>query len=186
MVTVVSGLPRSGTSMMMGMIRAGGMKLLTDNVRAADPDNSEGYYEYERVKKLPDDVVWLDEAEGQAVKVISSFLKDLPSGRQYKVIFMMRNMQEVLASQAAMLKRRGHPTGPSSIAMKKHFDSHLRKVFQWIEKQPTFEVLYSSYGDAIKNPRGCAEKVRDFLGVNLDVEAMIRVVNPALHRQKCA
>ena len=110
-ITVVSGLPRSGTSMMMRMLEAGGMPVMTDNIRTADDDNPRGYYEVERVKKLKDgDVAWVKEARGKAVKVISYLLEFLPSDQQYFVLFMRRNMQEVLASQQQMLIRRDKPT----------------------------------------------------------------------------
>ena len=107
-IVIVSGLPRSGTSMMMKMLEAGGIPLLTDSIRQADEDNPKGYYEFERAKKLPDgDTAWLKEARGKAVKIIAALLMELPQGYTYQVLFMHRNIQEVLASQSKMLARRG-------------------------------------------------------------------------------
>jgi hypothetical protein len=107
-ITIVSGLPRSGTSMMMKMIEAGGIPPLTDAIRAADEDNPKGYYEFERVKQMDKgDVAWVADAPGKSVKVISALLKHLPPGYDYRVIFVQRNMAEILASQRKMLTHRG-------------------------------------------------------------------------------
>src|SRR5687768_1736541 len=106
-ITVVSGLPRSGTSMMMKMLEAGGLEPVVDHVRKPDEDNPKGYYEFERVKALENDREWLPEAKGKFVKVISMLLRHLPADHRFKVIFMQRNMPEVLASQKKMLVRRG-------------------------------------------------------------------------------
>jgi hypothetical protein len=107
-IVVVSGLPRSGTSMMMKMLEAGGIPVLTDYEREADEDNPKGYFEFERVKNLKDgDDAWLPQAKGKVVKVIAALLTDLPSSYEYEVIFMRRAMPEILASQRQMLIRRG-------------------------------------------------------------------------------
>jgi len=115
-ITVVSGLPRSGTSMMMQMLGAGGLAVLTDGKRGADADNPRGYYEYEAVKSLGQDASWLASAGGKAVKIVSALLIHLPDGFDYRVIFMRRPIAEVLASQRAMLDRLGHagPRGDES------------------------------------------------------------------------
>ena len=107
-ITVVSGLPRSGTSMMMKMLEAGGILPIIDNIRTADEDNPKGYYEFERVKAIDKgDTEWVADAQGKSVKVISALLKHLPSDHQYRVIFIRRHMDEILASQRKMLLRRG-------------------------------------------------------------------------------
>src|SRR5262245_12295550 len=106
-ITIVSGLPRSGTSMMMSMLEAGGLGALTDGIRAADEDNPKGYYEFERVKKIKQDTAWLADAKGRVVKMISQLLLDLPAAYQYRIIFMRRNIDEILASQKQMMVRRG-------------------------------------------------------------------------------
>lgn len=184
MITVVSGLPRSGTSMMMRMLQAGGMPLLVDGIRGADPDNPEGYYEFERVKELSSDKGWLGDAEGKAVKVVSLLLYELPPDREYRVVFMERNMDEILASQARMLQRRSESSSGDDDAMRKHFDVHLRKVKAWLSKQKSMKVLYCGYGEVVADPARCALELRNFLGKELDTEAMIRAVNPALYRQR--
>src|ERR671934_2987374 len=111
MIVIVSGLPRSGTSLMMQMLHAGGMPLLIDEQRPPDTDNPNGYWEYEPVKRLQQDNSWMHKAEGKAVKVVSALLQYLPPQHIYKIIFMQRPMQEVLASQAVMLERRGGEGG---------------------------------------------------------------------------
>ncbi len=184
-ITIVSGLPRSGTSMMMRMLQAGGMSLLMDNVRAADDDNPNGYYELERVKQIERDQSWLQDAQGKAVKIISALLKDLPQGYAYKVIFMRRRMEEVLVSQRQMLVRRGESgdaIGDERMALL--FRKHLRQVEAWLGNQPNVEVLYVSYNEVLENPVEHAQKINQFLGSRLDVEQMAAVVDQALYRQQ--
>jgi hypothetical protein len=185
-VTVVSGLPRSGTSMMMKMLEAGGILPLTDEIREADADNPKGYYEFERVKKLDDgDTAWLEEAQGKAVKVVSALLKYLPQGYTYKVIFMRRKMEEILASQRQMLIRRGEPTDAANDEeLMELFAKHLAQVQAWGDEQPNVDVLYVSYNDAMENPLGQAIKVNHFLGDTLDVENMAAVIDQVLYRQR--
>src|SRR5512147_2891756 len=152
-VTLVSGLPRSGTSMMMKMLEAGGLPVLADHLRRADEDNPEGYYEFERVKKIETDQSWLDEARGKVVKMISALLKHLPGTYRYKVVFMRRNLEEVLASQRQMLIRRGKPTDTTSDEkMAAYFTHHLRRVEEWLAAQPNVDVLYVSYNDLLRAP----------------------------------
>ncbi len=185
-VTVVSGLPRSGTSMMMKMLEAGGISPLTDELRTADKDNPKGYYEFERVKKLDEgDTAWLEEAQGRTVKVISALLKHLPPDYQYKVIFMERKMEEILASQKQMLVRRGEaPDSVSDEKMKDLFGKHLEQVQSWLDEQPNIDVAYVSYNEILESPREQAERINEFLGNVLDVEKMVAVVDEALYRQR--
>jgi hypothetical protein len=184
-ITIVSGLPRSGTSMMMKMLQAGGMEALTDNIRGADEDNPEGYYEFERVKQIERDRAWLDAARGKAVKMISALLQHLPSSHNYKIIFMSRDMSEILASQKQMLIRRGEPTGAvSDEKMAAIFQRHLAKVQAWLTQQPNIEVIYVRYDETIREPVVQAERVNELLGDRLDVEEMARVVDPELYRQR--
>jgi hypothetical protein len=184
-VTLVSGLPRSGTSMMMKMLEAGGMEVLADHVRAADEDNPEGYYEFERVKKIEHDQAWLDDARGKVVKMISALLKHLPATHRYKVVFMRRRLEEVLASQRQMLIRRSKPTDATSDEkMAAFFTNHLQRTEQWLAEQPNIEVLYVSYNDLMQDPDAhCADVVR-FLGLPLDPARMVSVASDRLYRQR--
>ena len=185
MITVVSGLPRSGTSMMMKMLEAGGKKVLTDNLRTADEDNLKGYYEDERVRSLHQDNAWISDAEGQVVKVISYLLKYLPDGHEYRIIFMERKIDEVLASQKKMMQRRGEPTDdvPDSV-MTGIFQKHLDEIYAWLSNQPSMQVLYISYNNSLNEPENSAESVNNFLGGGMDIEKMMQVVDPSLYRQR--
>ncbi|HEB65983.1 MAG TPA: sulfotransferase family protein [Chloroflexi bacterium] len=185
-MVVVSGLPRSGTSLMMKMLEAGGIPPLTDNVRAADEDNPKGYYEFERVKALRQgDVAWIPLAEGRAVKVIAALLPYLPDTHRYHVVFMRRAMPEVLASQRQMLIRRGEdPDKISDEEMARLFQRHLQKVQTWMAQQPHLEYLEVSYNQLLASPDAVVGRVNRFLGGNLDVEAMKGVVDPSLYRQR--
>jgi hypothetical protein len=185
-IIIVSGLPRSGTSMAMKMLEAGGMELVVDNVRTADEDNPKGYYEFERVKKLDNgDTAWLEEAQGKTVKVISALLKYLPQGYTYKVIFMRRKMEEILASQRQMLIRRGEPTDAASDEeLMELFAKHLAQVQAWVDEQPNVDVLYVSYNEVMENPLQQVVRVNHFLGDTLDVDNMVAVVDQVLYRQR--
>ena len=184
-VTIVSGLPRSGTSMMMKILETGGMEVLTDNLRTADEDNPKGYYEFERVKQLKEDIVWLDDAKGKVVKIISALLKDLPSNYTYKVIFMLRKMEEILASQKKMLIRRGEPTdNTSDEKMTEVFTNHLKQIETWIDQQKNINVLYIKYHEVLENPNENIRKVNEFLGNILDEEKMKSAVDQNLYRNR--
>ena len=184
-IVIVSGLPRSGTSMMMKMLEAGGLPALTDNIRTADADNPKGYYEFERVKQIENDRKWLPQAAGKAVKMISALLKHLPEDCKYKVIFMRRKLAEILASQKRMLVRRGEPTDKvADETMRRLFEKHLQQVENWLVKQPNFDVLYASYNAILEDPVDSAAQINQFLGNSLDENAMIDVIDPALYRQR--
>ncbi len=185
-ITIVSGLPRSGTSMMMKMLEAGGLPPVTDNIRTADEDNPKGYYEFERVKQLPKgDVAWLPDAQGKVVKVIAALLPSLPAGYQYRVIFMQRAMPEVLASQKQMLIRRGEdPNKIPDDVIAKLFEKHLKQVNDWVSQQPNVARLDVNYNEMLKNPQPFIEQINAFLGNQLDATKMATVVDPSLHRQR--
>jgi len=185
-ITVVSGLPRSGTSMMMQVLEAGGMPALMDGVREADEDNPRGYYETEGVKRLKSDASWLDQAAGRVIKVVSMLLYDLPPGRDYRVVFLLRRMEEILASQAAMLRRRGQPQGPDDSEMAGHYERHLSRVRAWLSGQNRMRVLYCDYNAVLAEPARELAAVREFLGGSLDMAAMLRAVDPRLYRQRGA
>jgi len=184
-ITIVSGLPRSGTSMMMKMLAAGGLEPLTDNIRVADEDNPKGYFEFERVKQIENDKAWLEDARGRVVKLICALLKHLPPAYNYKVIFMRRAMPEILASQRQMLIRRGEPadTVPDE-KMAAMFNKHVTQVESWLAAQPNIEVLYVSYNEVMNDSRPHAERISLFLGRSLEVDEMVSVVDRALYRQQ--
>ncbi len=184
-VTVVSGLPRSGTSMMMKMLEAGGMSLLADHLRVADTDNPNGYYEFERVKKLPQgDVAWLSEARGRAVKIIAALLPHLPPAYEYRVLFMQREIREVLASQRKMLEHRGASQEVNDEALGRLFEKHIRQVDTWIKTQPNVLRMGINYNELLRNPAPIVANIRFFLDLELDADKMTAIINPSLYRQR--
>ncbi len=185
-VIVVSGLPRSGTSMTMKMLEAGGLQPVTDQVRSADEDNPRGYFEDERVKDLAqmEDRSWLRAARGKVIKVISSLLQHLPEDNTYKVIFMRRNLREVLASQAKMLDRRGEAAQTTDDELIQLFESHLEKVEFQLRFRPWFDVLYVDHRSVLQDPAGAARRINDFLGGRLDERRMAEAVDPNLYRNR--
>lgn len=183
-IIVVSGLPRSGTSMMMKMLNAGGIEPVTDNLRTADEDNPKGYYELEKVKQLDKDNSWVSECQGKALKVISMLLKPLPANQHYKIIFMRRKMEEILASQRQMMIRRGQPDTIPDARMAEMYHKHLKDIEAFIAKQSHMECLYISYNETLENPAEAVETVHRFLGGSLNTAAMLEVVDRALHRQR--
>lgn len=187
MITIVSGLPRSGTSLMMQMLAAGGMPILTDGERTPDTDNPRGYCEWERAKLLPKNPALIAEAEGKAVKVISQLLFALSPDYQYKIIFLRRPLAEVLASQSEMIRRRSGaaPVVPEA-QIKSAFVSHLSQVNLWLKSKQNASSLDVEYHDLLADPSTISMKLRDFLSAELDVEAMAKQIDPALYRQRMA
>lgn len=184
-IAIVSGLPRSGTSMMMKILEAGGMQVFTDNLRTADEDNPKGYYELEQVKALKDgDDSWLEDAPGKVVKVISSLLEYLPADHKYKIVFMKREIAEILASQKQMLIRRGENSDGDDRKMAEMFQEHLKRVRVWLANQPNMEVHYVDYNALMADPTPEIQEVADFLGLNENLDAMLTVPDKKLYRQK--
>jgi hypothetical protein len=185
-VTVVSGLPRSGTSMLMGMLQAGGMAVLADAARAADADNPRGYFELERVKGLErdGDRGWLCEARGKAVKVISHLLKELPPENFYQVVFAVRDLDEVVRSQNAMLRNRGEPNPVDDPKALDLYRKHLVNVKILLRTRRNFAVLEVPYGDAVADPAGVAARINRFVGGGLDTARMAAAVDPGLYRNR--
>jgi hypothetical protein len=183
-VIVVSGLPRSGTSMMMAMLQAGGVELLTDEIRQADADNPNGYFEYERVKALEaGDGAWLSDARGKAVKVVSALLDRLPPEYVYRVIFMHREMAEVVASQDKMLARRGGaPAADDRMALR--LEKHVARVQAWLATRPNVSVINVDYNRMIADPEPQIAAVDRFLGGGLNAEQMAQIVSPQLYRNR--
>jgi hypothetical protein len=188
-IVIVSGLPRSGTSMMMKILEAGGQTVVIDGLRAADPDNPEGYYELERVKELDKgDTAWVHDLGGKAVKVISALLEYLPPGEEYRVVFMHRQIDEVLRSQRKMLAHRGEmpPTGAGvdDTEMANLFARHVEMVQNWLAAQPNFSVLEVQYNALLQDPQRHVAAVNRFLGGGLDEARMAAVINPDLYRNR--
>ena len=185
-IIIVSGLPRSGTSLMMQMLMAGGAELLVDGVRTADTDNPRGYYEYEKVKRLRRDNAWVIDAEGKAIKVVSGLLRYLPKECTYRVIFMLRDIVEILASQRVMLGRgvAGLSQGASDDVLLDLAESHIASVREWLVAQLNFRTLFVRYKDVIESPFLSAAEVDRFLGGELDEEGMIIPVDQLLYRQR--
>jgi broad-specificity NMP kinase len=184
-IILVSGLPRSGTSMMMQMLEAGGTELIVDHIRKSDEDNPKGYYEFEKIKQLEKDSSWMENASGKAVKVISMLLYQLPMDKKYKIIFMKRKIYEVLASQNKMLKRRGHQTDiVDDQVMAEKFNKHLGKIFKWLNKQINMETIFINYNDVVSSPMEQLKNINQFLGNILKIDKMVNVVDHFLYRQR--
>jgi hypothetical protein len=185
MITIVSGLPRSGTSLMMQMLQAGGMKVLSDGERPPDTDNPKGYLEWERVKQLPKNSECIADAEGKVVKVISRLLLSLPPTHEYRIVFMRRPLQEVMASQEEMLRRRGtYKPGSDPAAISAAFEKHLREVFAWADSKPYLKMLRVAYEETLAKPKEIGKQIADFLGTDLDIAAMAEQVDQSLYRNR--
>jgi hypothetical protein len=185
LITIVSGLPRSGTSLMMQMLAAGGMDVLTDGERRADEDNPRGYYEWELAKLLPRDPTLIAEAEGKVVKVISQLLMSLPANYDYRVVFMERPLEEVVASQAEMIKRRG-TAGPAlaPAQMKAALQAHLTQVMSWVRAGKNVAFHLVSHHELIGDPTKVSADIQVFLNIPLDTATMAAQVDPKLYRQR--
>jgi hypothetical protein len=182
-IVIVSGLPRSGTSVMMQMLDAGGISVVTDNIRSADTDNPRGYYEFEIVKKIKEDVTWLPATRGKAFKMVSQLLIHLPPTESYRVVFMERDLDEMLASQEKMLKRLNRSVAPAE-PMKRAFAAHLENLYDWLKEQRNMAILRVGYNDLIQRPEAEAVRVNEFLGGKLKVPEMIGAVDPSLYRNR--
>lgn len=187
-VVVVTGLPRSGTSMAMKMLEAGGLELVTDNQRSADIDNPKGYFEDERVKNLAEseDDSWVAAARGKAIKVVTSLLPHLPRDVNYRLLFMRRHLAEVIASQNKMLARRGEASDTSDDRMRELYEAHLRRTKALLRHAPHFRTLDVEYTGVLHDPRREAERIGAFLGGTLDVDAMTGVVDETLYRNRAS
>ncbi len=185
-IIVVSGLPRSGTSMMMEMLKAGGIQSLTDDLREADIDNPRGYFEFERVKKLPEgDNAWLSDAVGKAVKIIAPLLPYLPDNYTYNVIFMKRNMEEILSSQRVMLQKKGQePQDKVEEKIKNLYNENLKSVIKFMNDNTNFSYLCCDYNEILGSSLQCIEQIASFLDLRLDIKQMVKVVEPTLYRQR--
>jgi hypothetical protein len=184
-LVVVTGLPRSGTSALMQMLAAGGVKILSDGLREADEDNPRGYLEFEPVKNLLKDSKWLFQSRGQAVKIVAPLLAALPAGLACRVILCERDLDEVLDSQERMLTRRNQPTVATPERrriLKDEYARTLARVKLMLARRPDTGLLVVEYGDVVSEPRAAAERLAQFLGQELDAARMAAAIDPRLHR----
>lgn len=184
-VIIVSGLPRSGTSMMMRILQAGGVRVVIDGIRSADEDNPFGYFELEAAKKVRADASFLDHSRGQAVKMIYRLLYDLPDHHQYRVIFMRRNLREVVASQDKMLQRSGVDSQPTAEKLVQLFRRDFSTAENWLRRKNNVKTLFVDYNQLLSgNPRPQLESISKFLDRRLDLDAMVGIIDPALYRNR--
>jgi hypothetical protein len=185
-IIVVSGLPRSGTSMMMRMLEAGGVPIVTDDVRLPDVNNPNGYYEFERVKELDKGIepAWLRDARGRAVKIVSQLLTWLPESYDYRVILMQRDLDETIASQHRMLLTRGESTDGDVEQLRRAYERHLEQVSRFLARRPCFVTLPVSHRSVIEQPDREAARIGTFLGRTVDTTPMAAAVNPDLYRNR--
>jgi hypothetical protein len=183
-IVIVSGLPRSGTSLMMQCLRAGGIAIATDGLRGADEDNPLGYFELEAVKRLRDSpgLVNPEELRGRAVKIVPPLLYCLPSGHCYRVIVMRRNLNEVVASQNIMLERRGMVITETNETMVSVLQRELNRLFDWLRRRTDVSFISIDYQDLVLNPWNAVDAVNAFLGGGCDTLQMSKVVDPSLYR----
>jgi hypothetical protein len=182
-IIVVSGLPRSGTSLMMQMLESGGVEIVTDSIRGADADNPRGYFEFEKVKKIKQDASWLPATRGKALKMISQLLYDLPATERYRVIFMERDLDEMLLSQEKMLERLGRK-GADRDKIRSSYSLHLERLTGWLADQAHLSVLYVNYNELLDQPEREAERVSAFLGGQAPIQEMAKAVDPSLYRNR--
>ncbi len=185
-IVVVSGLPRSGTSMTMKMLSEGGLELVTDGIRTADDSNPEGYYELEKVKELgkTTDLSWLHDARGKAIKVISYLLRFMPQTLNYRVIFMHRNLHEVIASQNKMLEQRGESNETPDDRVVTLFEQELKKAKNLIAARSCFDAIDVHHKDVMADPVQQATRINRFLGGGLNIERMAAAVDQRLYRNR--
>ena len=170
---------------MMQMLVEAGMTALTDNQRTADQDNPNGYYELESVLRLQLEASWLSEAEGKVVKVVSPLLAHLPDSYDYDVIFMRRDLGEIIASQSRMIaNRQSNGADLNAEQLTKTFKNHLKDVYIWMGARPNVRNLTVNYSDVIADPSAVAARVSGFLGDTLDPDSMVSAVDANLYRNR--
>lgn len=184
-ITIVSGLPRSGTTLMMRILESCGMPIIQDHIRKPDIDNPNGYYEFEKVKRIKSDASWLFDARGKVFKMVSMLLCDLPPEHEYRIIFMRRDMREILASQAKMLQRLGLNESPvSDEEMGLTFTHHLLELDQWIARQKNMEIFHVNYNGLLKDPHPQLSALAHFIDHPLDVDKMKSIIDDDLYRNR--
>lgn len=185
-ITIVSGLPRSGTSLMMRMLNVGGIPALCDEHRTPDADNPNGYYEFESVKSIQNYGEWIDRAVGHSVKMVYNLLEHLPKDREYRVVFMRRQIDEIIQSQRAMLLRNGIKTEIPDEEIKELFERVLRQFYSWLPSQTHLKLINVSYNELLSRPASTIAQINRHLGYSLDTEAMAQVIDHSLYRNRAA
>jgi len=180
-ITVVSGLPRSGTSLMMQMLNNGGLEILKDDKRKADISNPKGYFEYEPVMSIHKDNSWLKKSKDKSVKIIAPLLKYLDPQFRYKVIFMKRDLYEIIRSQQIMI---GKDPETFSVKLYNAYHRQLSTIENWKDREPFIELLYIDYKDLLESPEQNINKIEKFLAVNLDTQNMAKAIDKSLYRNK--
>ncbi|MGO9614163.1 MAG: sulfotransferase domain-containing protein [Dissulfurispiraceae bacterium] len=185
-ITIVSGLPRSGTSLMMRILEAGGMSVIVDNIREADEDNPGGYYEYEKVKELEQDNSWMGAARGKAIKIVSPLLYYVPQneGYNYKIVFMRRDLDEIVASQRKMAERLQQQNSFLDSELKATYIEHLRALEKWLCQKDCLETLHVDYTEVVFNTRATVSHIKNFLKQDLNIARMAETVDDSLYRQQ--
>jgi predicted AlkP superfamily phosphohydrolase/phosphomutase/tetratricopeptide (TPR) repeat protein len=184
-ITIVSGLPRSGTSLMMQLLVAAGRAALTDSKRAADEDNPLGYFEFEKSIELAKDTSWLQQARGKVVKIVAQLLPHVPANEHYQIIFMKRDLTEVVASQKAMLARQSRRGAElDEQKLRDTYTSQLNRVEAQLARRPEVRILTVNYSDLLADPITQVSVLAQFLGGPFNHQAAANVIRPHLHRQK--
>lgn len=183
-LVIVTGLPRSGTSLVMSLLAAGGHPILTDQLRTPDPDNPRGYFEFEPVKSLMRDNTWLHAHAGQAIKIISPLLPFIPPDLPLDVIWIQRHLPEVLASQSAMLVRAGKPQTADPALLATAFQKQTLATEAFLTRRPRTRVLALQHHELLQSPVQQITRLQDFLPILQNHDAMLQTIDPALHRQR--
>ena len=170
---------------MMRMLSEGGVPAFTDNRRVADKDNPGGYFELEKVKSLGEDSGWIEDAAGKATKIVSMLLPKLPNAHRYKIIFLRRDLEEILMSQKKMLERSGKVVSDQEQNdLRTYFSYHLKNTIEWLTDTSYIDVLFVNYKDVLQEPVRVARSIADFVGTEMNIEAMVSVVDSSLYRQR--
>jgi len=184
-IIVVTGLPRSGTSLMMQILQSMGIKLFIDKHRAPDQSNPKGYFEHELVKTIERNNFWIKDAKGKAIKIVSPLLMYLPVNINYKIIFMNRLLDEIIQSQERMLSERGKENNTiNSEVLKQIFIKDLNLSRKWIAKQSQSKYLEISHSKLLENPKPELEKIKTFLDIPIDLRSTIKVIDKKLYQAK--
>jgi len=176
-IIIVSGLPRSGTSMMMQILQAGGIDLVVDKKRPADLHNPYGYFEFEKVKNLEQDNSWITDCHGKAIKILFHLLQFLPEEISYKILFMMRDLDDVINSQNKMLQSYNSNL-QNNDKIRSIFENEIIQTKQWLKNQRNMDGLFVNYDEVIENRVKSILRISDFLDRKLNRQKMISVINP--------